>query len=206
MHAEPPTPPRGPTPDGSQQPPAGPPAQFDPPPPIPEFPELHTTPFREFAGTVLSHPAGWIASGFGAGFSPIASGTVGTAVALLPWLLLRELHWAAYIAVVVLAFAVGVWASERVIRALSVQDPGVIVWDEFVGLWIALFAAPQGWGWVLAGFLLFRLFDIWKPWPVGAVDARIHGGLGAMLDDALAGLYALAALQLLHLAYLHNPL
>lgn len=169
-------------------------------PPIPEIPELTTTPFREFAATVLRHPSGWIASGFGAGFSPIASGTVGTAVAILPWLLLRELPWPGYIAAVLVAFAFGVWASDRLIRALSVQDPGVIVWDEFVGFWITMFAAPPGWGWVLAGFFLFRLFDVLKPWPVGAVDDAVHGGFGAMLDDALAGVYALAAMQLLHLA------
>lgn len=163
-----------------------------------ELPDIRVTPFREFAGTVLRHPSGWIASGFGVGFAPVAAGTVGTAVAVLPWLLLRELPWPAYVAVLVAAFAFGVWASERLISALAVEDPGVIVWDEFVGYWIAMFAAPPGWWWVLAGFLLFRLFDVWKPWPVRWADSHVKGGFGAMLDDALAGLYALAAMQLAH--------
>jgi phosphatidylglycerophosphatase A len=70
-----------------------------------------------------------------------------------------------------------------------------VVWDEFVGVWITLALAPRGWAWMLAGFALFRLFDIWKPWPVRWADREVHGGLGAMLDDALAGLLGWVALQ-----------
>lgn len=140
-------------------------------------------------------PAFWLASGFGAGLAPVAPGTVGTLVAVLPWLALRELHWLAYLAVVLATFALGVWASQRVIDRLGVDDPGVIVIDEWIGLWLALFLAPPGWGWVITGVVLFRLFDIGKPWPVGWIDRHLHGGFGAMLDDALAGLYALLALQ-----------
>jgi phosphatidylglycerophosphatase A len=98
---------------------------------------------------------------------------------------------------VLLAFALGVWASSWVIRRIGVQDPSVVVWDEFVGIWITLTAAPAGWVWVAIGFALFRLFDIWKPWPVRWADDEVEGGLGAMLDDALAGAYALIGLQLL---------
>lgn len=158
------------------------------------------TPASEFARDVLSHPAGWIASGFGAGFAPIASGTVGTLVALLPWLALRELplHW--YVVALVLAFGIGVWSADWVIRRIRVEDPSVVVWDEFIGLWIALAAAPRHWAWIAAGFALFRLFDIWKPWPVSWADDHVHGGLGAMLDDGLAGVYALICLQLAVLA------
>ena len=155
-----------------------------------------TSPFAEFAGPILKHPAGWIASGFGSGFAPVASGTVGSAAALLPWLALRELPLAAYLLAVLAAFAIGVWASHVVIRRIEVEDPGVIVWDEFVGMWITLLLVPDGWLWIGAGFVLFRIFDVLKPWPVRAVDERVKGGLGAMLDDALAGLYALAVLQL----------
>jgi len=154
-----------------------------------------TTPTREFARTLLRTPAGWIASGFGAGFFPIASGTFGTLVALLPWLAWRHLPLWQYALVIVVAFALGAWAAQRVIDSIEVQDPGVVVWDEFVGLWIALFAAPAGWEWMLAGFALFRFFDILKPWPVSWADNHVEGGLGAMLDDAFAGLYALAAMQ-----------
>ena len=170
-------------------------------PPVEDVP-VQVTPFREFAGAVLRHPSGWVASGFGAGFAPVASGTVGSAVAILPWLALRELPWAWYLAAVLLAFAFGVWASDRLIRVLRVEDPGVIVWDEFVGLWITLFAVPDGWGWVLAGFFVFRAFDVVKPFPINIVDRSVKGGFGAMFDDALAGIYALGVLQAAHFAWL----
>lgn len=145
---------------------------------------------------LLRHPAGWIASGFGSGFSPFAPGTVGTAAALLPWLWLRALPLPYYALAVALAFAIGVWASTWVVRRSGVQDPQVVVWDEFVGVWIALAAAPAGWIWMLAGFALFRLFDIWKPWPVSWADEKLHGGLSVMLDDVFAGIYALLLMQL----------
>jgi phosphatidylglycerophosphatase A len=148
---------------------------------------------------VFSHPAGWIASGFGSGLSPFASGTVGSAVALLPWLALRELAWPLHALALVAAFAIGVWASEIVVRKLRVEDPGVIVWDEFVGQWIALtplLAWPRGWPWILAGFVLFRAFDVLKPWPASWADRKVKGGFGAMLDDVFAGAYAALALAL----------
>ncbi|MCK9538795.1 phosphatidylglycerophosphatase A [Dokdonella sp.] len=142
---------------------------------------------------LLSHPAGWIASGFGAGLSPVAPGTAGSLAALLPWLVLRELPWPWYALALLVGFAVGVWAAAVSVARLRLADPGAIVWDEFVGQWIAL--APLlwftgGWPWVLVGFALFRLFDVAKPWPVSWADRRVSGGLGVMLDDVLAGLWA----------------
>jgi phosphatidylglycerophosphatase A len=80
------------------------------------------------------------------------------------------------------------------------HDQGALVWDEVIGMWIALFAAPTQWWWMIVGFALFRLFDIWKPWPVSWADRRVHGGLGVMLDDVVAGVYALVVLQLVALA------
>ncbi|HEY2345247.1 MAG TPA: phosphatidylglycerophosphatase A [Xanthomonadaceae bacterium] len=144
---------------------------------------------------LLRHPLGWIASGFGSGFSPRAPGTVGTAVALIPWWWMRLLTLPYYLAAIVVAFVIGVWASQWVVRRSGVNDPQVVVWDEFVGVWIALIAAPVGWVWMLVGFALFRLFDIWKPWPVRWADRKVHGGLGVMLDDVIAGAYALLAMQ-----------
>src|SRR5262249_12236573 len=135
------------------------------------------------ASVLLRHPFGWIASGFGSGFSPVAPGTAGTIAALLPWWLwMRGVPMAYYSPALVAPFASGVWASEWVVKRSGIADPQVVVWDEFVGVWIALFAAPAGWIWMLAGFALFRLFDIWKPWPVRWADHRVHGGLGVMLD------------------------
>ena len=146
---------------------------------------------------VLSHPAGWIASGFGSGFSPFASGTAGSAAALIPWLLLRELSMAWVIGAIVASFLIGIWASNIVIEQLHISDPGVIVWDEFVGQWISLLPLliwPVHWVWIVAGFLLFRIFDVMKPWPCSWADRSVKGGFGVMLDDVLAGLYAAIAL------------
>lgn len=138
----------------------------------------------------------WLASGLGSGLAPKAPGTFGTLAALLPWLLLREAPLWLYALLTAAVFALGVWASERLLRRLQVEDPGWIVIDEWVGLWIALVAVPFGWIGVVAGFALFRLFDIAKPWPVSWADCELPGGLGVMADDALAGLMALAVLQL----------
>ncbi len=148
---------------------------------------------------LLAHPAGLIATGFGSGLSPRAPGTLGSLTALLPWWwLLRALPPLHYAGVLGVSFIIGVWASAWVIGRTGVSDPQIVVWDEFVGLWIALFLLPPGWPWLVGGFVLFRLFDIWKPWPVRWADRRLHGGVGVMLDDVLAGLYACGVLQLLH--------
>jgi phosphatidylglycerophosphatase A len=145
---------------------------------------------------VLTHPAGWIASGLGVGLSPRAPGTVGSLAALLPWwFFLRHLSLPWYLASLILAFIIGIWAANWVIAKTRIEDPSVVVWDEFVGLWIALLLAPNGWPWMLGGFVLFRVFDIWKPWPVRWADRKLHGGVGAMLDDVLAGVYAFLLIQ-----------
>ncbi len=149
---------------------------------------------------LLTHPAGWIACGFGSGLSPVAPGTVGSLAALLPWLALRELPSAYFAAAVVAAFVSGVWICGWAVRKLNTTDPSAVVWDEFAGQWIAL--APlvlcsRGWAWIAAGFVLFRIFDIGKPWPVSWADRRIGGGLGVMLDDVIAGTYAALVLAAL---------
>lgn len=146
---------------------------------------------------VLAHPAGWIATGFGAGLSPLAPGTVGSLVALLPWFALRELPWPIYLTVVVAVFALGVWAAQVVSARVGLHDSGAIVIDEFVGQWVALAFVPSGISWVVLGFVLFRLCDIAKPWPVSWADRHVGGGFGVMLDDALAGLLAGAILMVI---------
>jgi phosphatidylglycerophosphatase A len=92
------------------------------------------------------------------------------------------------------AFAAGVWAAEIVTRASGVADPGAIVIDEIAAQWLILAATPRDWRLYLAAFLLFRLFDIWKPWPINWLDRNVKGGLGIMLDDVVAALYALVLL------------
>jgi len=95
-----------------------------------------------------------------------------------------------------LAFIFGIWVCGRAGDDLGVHDHGGIVWDEFVGFWVTMIAVPAGWQWIVAGFLLFRLFDIWKPWPISWADQKVSGGFGVMLDDLIAGGYALAVIQL----------
>ena len=149
---------------------------------------------------LLRHPAGWVATGLCTGFSPVAPGTAGSLAALLPWLALRQLPAVYCLAVIVLAFALGVWACAWVVRTQRIDDPGYAVWDEFVGQWIALTPLlwhPAGWAGIAAAFILFRIFDIWKPWPVSWADRALGGGLGVMLDDVVAGLYAALVLAVL---------
>lgn len=154
--------------------------------------------FPQPARVVLTHPAGWIASGFGIGLSPIAPGTMGSLAALLPWwFYLQHATLPVQLAVIGVVFVVGIFTANWVIEKTGVQDPSVVVLDEFIGQWIALLLAPAGWLWMVLGFGLFRLFDIWKPWPVRWADRKLHGGFGAMFDDVLAGIYACAAVYLI---------
>jgi len=154
---------------------------------------------------LLATPAGWLACGFGSGLTPVAQGTFGSLAALLPWLLLRELSLPLYVGVLLLGFAVGVWACNFAGRALGVDDHRSLVWDEFIGQWIALIPLLFSWllpargfqWWMLAaGFALFRLFDVWKPWPIRWLDRRVKGGFGVMIDDVIAGVFAAVVLAL----------
>ncbi len=144
----------------------------------------------------LKTPYGLLATGFGSGLSPKAPGTVGSAAALPVFLLMWPLPLTLYLALTALWFVVGVWASARLSRELKVHDHGGIVIDEFAGLFIALAACPPSPWAVALGWIAFRVFDIVKPWPIGWLDRRVSGGLGIMVDDVVAGLYALAVLQL----------
>ncbi len=144
------------------------------------------------AGRRIIH---FLAQGFGAGRIPFAPGTFGTLVGIPFYIVLSALGPWIYAAGVVLLFALGVWLAEVTGRDLGAHDHQSIVWDEVVGYLIAMFMAPSGWIWVVVGFALFRLFDIWKPYPIRLVDRRLANGLGCMLDDALAGIYACAVLQ-----------
>lgn len=141
------------------------------------------------------NPVHLLAFGCGAGASPKAPGTAGTLVAIPLYLLLQPLPLPSYCLLVVLLFGIGVWLCDRTARDLAMHDHPGIVWDEVVGYLVTMTAAPAGWGWVVAGFVLFRIFDILKPWPVRVADRRVGGGLGIMLDDLLAGI--LAALLML---------
>jgi phosphatidylglycerophosphatase A len=141
------------------------------------------------------NPVHVLAFGLGAGASPVAPGTAGTLLGLPLYAAVAGLPLPAYLAVVAVVVAVGVVLCGRTAADLGVHDHPGIVWDEIAGLLVALCGVPVGWGWAAAGFVLFRLFDILKPWPIHWVDRRIGGGVGIMADDLLAGLYAAALLH-----------
>ena len=146
---------------------------------------------RSLSKIVLTHPIHFLAFGFGSGLSPKAPGTVGTVVAVIFYLLLSQLSLIAYLGMLLITFAVGIYLCGYSSKLLGVHDHGGIVWDEFVGYWIA----PSGWEWIIIGFILFRLFDILKPFPIHYFDKNLHGGLGIMIDDVIAGGFAWVCLQ-----------
>ncbi len=144
------------------------------------------------------NPAHCLAFGLGLGALPYAPGTFGTLLGVALYLALQNFSWIWYVLIVVLLFVLGVWLCHVTARALGVRDHPGIVWDEVVGYLITMTTAPTGWAWIITGFILFRLFDIWKPWPIRVCDQKIHGGFGIMLDDALAGVCAMLVLQLIY--------
>jgi len=146
---------------------------------------------------LLTNPNHFFAFGFGSGLMRRAPGTFGTLAAIPIFWLIQDLSWPLYVLWLLVTFALGVYWCDRSARALGVHDHGGIVWDEMVGYWLTMFLAPAGWLWMLVGFVLFRFFDIIKPWPIGWVDRRVAGGFGIMFDDILAAVYSWLALQAL---------
>ena len=138
----------------------------------------------------------WLAIGFGSGLASKAPGTAGTLVAVPIYLLLNQLVSWQYLLVVLVLLLAGIWICGVAAKQLGVHDDPSIVWDEIVGYLITMIGAPPGWFWVIAGFVLFRLFDILKPWPIRYVDKKVKGGTGIMMDDVLAAVFALVLLQL----------
>lgn len=155
-----------------------------------------------------SHWAHWLATGLGSGLSPWMPGTVGT-LTVIPLYLLLQPHWLLYTMMLVAMIAVGPWLCTRTAldfggiytingfgRAKLESDHQAIVWDEWVGLLVTLWLVPYNPLHLLLGFLIFRFYDMVKPWPISWVDRHVHGGFGAMLDDILAGVAAAVTLQL----------
>ena len=152
---------------------------------------------EKLSPSLLTHPVDFLALGFGSGLVPKGPGTAGTVVAIPVYLLLQPLTLNIYIALVAVLFLVGIPICEHTARRMGVHDHPAIVWDEIVGYLVTMMFAPTGWLWVAAGFVLFRLFDIAKPWPIRLLDRNVGGGFGIMVDDLLAGIFAAAVLQLL---------
>lgn len=139
----------------------------------------------------------FIATGAGTGYLPKAPGTWGSMLGIGLWFGLRHLEPASYVGITLVLFVIGTVCAGSAEKIVDHADPGIIVIDEIVGQMIALTAAPHHPLAVLSAFLLFRFFDILKPFPVGWLDRHIHGGLGIMLDDVIAGLYALLLVHLI---------
>ena len=149
--------------------------------------------------SALASLPGFLALGGGTGLAPKAPGTVGTLLGI-PLVLLMPTSLPAYIAGLLVLIVVGVWCCSVSAKTLGVHDHPGIVWDEIVGFAVTMIAAPREILVFVLGFALFRVFDILKPWPIGPVDRRVHGGLGIMADDLIAGVFAALGLQLiLHL-------
>ena len=143
-----------------------------------------------------------IATGFGAGYLPKAPGTWGSLLALPLHFFLRQLAPAPYALALTAIFFIAVITAGQAEKILDRKDPGVVVIDEVIGMLITLIGAPNNPLIWMAGFLLFRFFDIFKPYPIRLIDQRLNGGMGIVLDDVLAGVYSLIVLQILSYALL----
>ncbi|MEZ0247100.1 MAG: phosphatidylglycerophosphatase A [Methylophilaceae bacterium] len=161
---------------------------------------MTTLPDRRF---LLQHPAHLLALGFGSGLARIAPGTLGTVVAFPLFYGMMALPTAFHLPLIALLFVAGIPICARTSQALGVEDHGGIVWDEIVAMLLVLEFTPRTWPWWLAAFVLFRLFDIWKPFPIRLCDTRLKGGFGVMFDDLLAAIYTLLTLYALQWLTIH---
>ncbi len=144
----------------------------------------------------------FLACGFGSGASPWAPGTMGTVAAIPLYILVSWMHFWPFFILTCVMFTVGVWLCEVTSRDWNTHDHSSIVWDEIVGYFITMFGMPFNWKWIVLGFVFFRLFDIWKPWPISIADKKIKGGFGIMFDDVLAAIYALIVMHMILLVSL----
>lgn len=138
----------------------------------------------------------FIAVGFGLGLLPHMPGTWGTLAGVFLYLLLSPFSLLVYLFIIILAFIFGCWLCEKVAKEMNVYDHSSVVWDEVVGYCVAMLGAPKTTLSIIIGFILFRLFDIMKPWPIRWVDTHMKSGVGMMLDDVLAGLAVCVIFQL----------
>lgn len=147
----------------------------------------------------LTQPIQFLALGFGSGLAPKAPGTFGTLAAIPVFLLLIMLLPTPlpYALVVIFLGLAGIYICGKAADDVGVHDHPAIVWDEFVGFFITMFMVPVSWQSILVGFILFRIFDIFKPWPISFIDKKMTGGLGIMFDDVIAGIFALAIMQII---------
>lgn len=154
------------------------------------------------AKNVFTHPVHFLAFGFGSGLAPKAPGTFGTLLAVPIFLLASQLSLAFYILFCLLVSLVGIYLCGHSAKLLNTHDHPGIVWDEFAGFFITMIGFAASWPNIVIGFILFRLFDILKPWPIKWIDQKVSGGFGIMLDDILAGIFAWCCLYGINLLWL----
>lgn len=143
---------------------------------------------------LLVNPVQLLAFGFGSGLSKKAPGTMGTLVAIPFYYCLIQFYAGFYLPVLLLVVISGIWICGKAAEDIGVHDHGGIVWDEIAGYLLTMYWVGFSWQNVLIGFVLFRIFDIAKPWPINWLDKKVKGGFGIMVDDLLAGLMSAACL------------
>jgi len=143
---------------------------------------------------ITSHPAHIFALGFGSGLMPVAPGTFGTLMAFPLFWMIAGFSMAVKLAIVAVLFVAGIYFCSVTGKALGVPDHGSIVWDEIVAMMLVLTFTPPDWVFWLAAFILFRLFDIWKPFPIRQFDRKLKNGFGVMFDDLLAAVFSIIIL------------
>jgi phosphatidylglycerophosphatase A len=144
---------------------------------------------------LLQHPSHFFGLGFGSGLAPKAPGTFGSLVGYPLFWLISVYTFNTQLIIIAALFLIGIYFCDVTGKALGVSDHGGIVWDEIVAMMSVLAFTPNQWQWWLAAFILFRLFDIWKPFPIKQFDAKLKNGFGVMFDDLLAAIYAIIVLQ-----------
>lgn len=147
--------------------------------------------------SIWQNPWHFIAFGFGSGAFPVAPGTMGTLIAIPFYLAIQPLAHSVYFIIVLLAALASMWLCNKVSREIGIHDHQGMCIDEVIGYLVTMYAAPHGIKWIIIGFLLFRLFDIWKPQPIRYIDEKFTGGIGMILDDVLAGIYSCIILHIL---------
>ncbi len=152
---------------------------------------------------LLSHPAHFFALGFGSGLAPKAPGTFGTLVGFPLFWLIFDYSFSTQLIIIAALFLIGIYFCEKTGKDLGISDHSAIVWDETVAMMLILTIASLHWTSCLLAFLLFRLFDIWKPFPIRQFDAKLKNGFGVMFDDLLAAIYAMVSLMLISYLYLY---
>ena len=145
------------------------------------------------------YPVHVLAYGFGTGLIPFAPGTFGSLIGVVLFWFMAELAPIPYAAIVVVMFVAGIFICGQTARDVGAVDPGFIVYDEVVGFLVAMYMLPADWRWIAAGFVIYRVFDIWKPFPIHYVEDKLGLGSGIMTDDVIADIYTLIILQLVRL-------